>query len=579
MIHNFRLLGNDLRQHSPLQLLVMRFAHCLFLCGWLAAAPQGLNACGTESQPPELALVNGVIYTGDAAHLRVEAMAIHREKIVAVGTTRQIRALAGPKTRVIDLHGAFAMPGFNDAHIHLASGGQAKLGVDFEGAKSLAEFQQRLRARLAEHKPGEWITGRGWDHTLWPEQRFPTRQDLDAVSKDHPMIFGRVDGHVAVANSLALQLAGITKETKDPAGGSIEHDPAGEPTGMLKESAVGLVSRKIPPLTPEQRRRAVEMALAEVARFGVTSLQDNSAWADFVVYQQLKKEGKLTARITEWLPFSEPLARLNEMRQQGGTEDPWLKTGTLKAILDGSLGSRTAALLAPYADDPSTSGILRFEPEQLKRLAIERDNAGFQLAFHAIGDATNRIALNTFGAVVERNGPRDRRPRIEHAQVVAPEDFPRFAELGVIASMQPVHESSDMRWAQARLGSDRSKGAYAWNTMLKQGARLAFGTDYPVEPVNPLRGLYACVTRELPEGGPAGGWQPQEKIPLEDCIRAYTEGPTYAEFEEGKKGHIAPGQWADIVVLSADITKIPPQQLLITKVLQTFVGGRLVYGK
>jgi len=348
---------------------------------------------------------------------------------------------------------------------------------------------------------------------------------------------------------------------------------------MLKESAVGLVSRKIPPLTPEQRRRAVEMALAEVARSGVTSLQDNSAWADFVVYQQLKKEGKLTARITEWLPFSEPLARLNEMRQQGGTEDPWLKTGTLKAILDGSLGSRTAALLAPYADDPSTSGILRFEPEQLKRLAIERDNAGFQLAFHAIGDATNRIALNTFGAVVERNGPRDRRPRIEHAQVVAPEDFPRFAELGVIASMQPVHESSDMRWAQARLGSDRSKGAYAWNTMLKQGARLAFGTDYPVEPVNPLRGLYACVTRELPEGGPAGGWQPQEKIPLEDCLRAYTGGSAYAEFEEGKKGRIAPGQWADIVVLSADITKIPPQQLLTTKVLQTFVGGRLVYGK
>ena len=382
-----------------------------------------------------------------------------------------------------------------------------------------------------------------------------------------------------MANSLALQLAGITKETKDPAAGSIEHDSAGEPTGMLKESAVGLVSRKIPPLTPEQRRRAVEMALAEVARSGVTSLQDNSAWADFVVYQQLKKEGKLTARITEWLPFSEPLARLNEMRQQGGTEDPWLKTGTLKAILDGSLGSRTAALLAPYADDPSTSGILRFEPEQLKRLAIERDNAGFQLAFHAIGDATNRIALNTFAAVVERNGPRDRRPRIEHAQVVAPEDFPRFAELGVIASMQPVHESSDMRWAQARLGSDRSKGAYAWNTMLKQGVRLAFGTDYPVEPVNPLRGLYACVTRELPEGGPAGGWQPQEKIPLEDCLRAYTGGSAYAEFEEGKKGRIAPGQWADIVVLSADITKIPPQQLLTTKVLQTFVGGRLVYGK
>src|SRR3989441_3751983 len=435
----------------------MRFAHCLFLCGWLAAAPQGLNACGTESQPPELALVNGVIYTGDAAHLRVEAMAIHGEKIVAVGTTRQIRALAGPKTRVIDLHGAFAMPGFNDAHIHLASGGQAKLGVDFEGAKSLAEFQQRLRARLAEHKPGEWITGRGWDHTLWPEQRFPTRQDLDAVSKDHPMIFGRVDGHVAVANSLALQLAGITKETKDPAGGSIEHDPAGEPTGMLKESAVGLVSRKIPPLTPEQRRRAVEMALAEVARFGVTSLQDNSAWDDFLVYQQLKKEGKLTARITEWLPFLEPLPKVEEMRKEGGATDSWLRTGALKMVTDGALGSRTAAMLAPYSDDPSTSGILTIDPEKLKQMAIERDRAGFQLNFHAIGDRANQISLDAFAAARAANGPRDRRDRIEHAQVVAPEDFARFAELGVIASMQPSHETTDMRWAEQRVGPERSE--------------------------------------------------------------------------------------------------------------------------
>ncbi len=527
--------------------------------------------------PPDLVLLNGTIYTGQAGQPRAEAMAIQSERIVAVGSSNEIRALVGPNTRVVDLQGRFAMPGFNDAHIHLANGGQAKLAVDFGGAKSLAEFQQRIRARLAEYKPAEWITGRGWDHTLWPEKRFPTRADLDSVSRDHPMLFTRIDGHVSVANSLALQLAGVTRDTKDPPGGSIERDAQGEPTGMLKENAVGLVSRRVPPLTLAQRRRAIELALAEAARFGVTSMQDNSSWDDFLVYEQLKKEGKLTARITEWLPFLEPLPRLEAMRRHGGTTDPWLKTGALKAVLDGTLGSRTAAMLAPFADDPSTSGILRIEEAELIRMAVERDAAGFQLAFHAIGDRANRVALNAFAAARAANGPRDRRDRVEHAQVVAPEDFERFAALGVIASMQPVHESSDMRWAEARLGPERSKGAYAWNSMLKRGVRLAFGTDYPVEPVNPMRGLYACVTRELPEGGPPGGWQPQEKISLDDCIRAYTAGSAYAEFEEGSKGQIKTGQWADFIVLSADPFRIPPPQLLQTRVLQTFVAGRQVY--
>jgi predicted amidohydrolase YtcJ len=393
------------------------------------------------------------------------------------------------------------------------------------------------------------------------------------------MIFRHVSGHVAVTNSRALEIAGITKATKDPPGGEIERDAAGEPTGMLKENAMELVSRHVPPLTPARRRRGIELALAEAARFGVTSMQDNSSWADFLVYEQLKKEGKLTARITEWLPFLESLDRLEQMRRQGGTTDPWLKTGALKAVTDGALGSRTAALLAPYSDDPSSSGILRIEPEQLRRMAIERDKAGFQLAFHAIGDGANRVCLDAFAAVRAANGQRDRRDRIEHAQVVAPEDLARFAELGVIASMQPCHETTDMRWAVARLGVQRSRAAYAWNSMLRRGARLAFGTDYPVEPVNPMRGLYACVTRELPEGGPPGGWQPQEKISLDDCIRAYTVGSAYAEFEEGKKGQIAPGQWADIIVLSADLTKLPAKEILRTQVLQTFVGGRLVHQK
>ncbi len=560
-----------------------RFSFFGLLALSVAAALLALRFGGGPShaagEAPSLALINGAIYTNDPARPRVEAVAIGDGRVIAVGTTAEVRAMAGPKTRVLDLKGHFAMPGFNDAHIHLASGGQSKLEVDFEGARSLAEFQQRIRDRLKSFRSGEWITGRGWDNTLWPGQKFPARGDLDSVSREHPMLFTRVDGHVAVANSLALQMAGVTRETKDPPGGSIERNAAGEPTGMLKENAMGLVRSKLPPLTPEQRRRGIELALAEAARFGVTSMQDNSAWEDFLVYEELKKEGKLTARITEWLPFLAPLDRLVEMRRHGGTADPWLKTGALKAVVDGTLGSRTAAMLAPFSDDPSTPGILRIEPDQLRQMAIERDTAGFQLAFHAIGDRANHVCLDALAAVREANGPRDRRARIEHAQVVAPEDFARFAALGVIASMQPCHETTDMRWAEARLGPERSKGAYAWHSMLRHGVRLAFGTDYPVEPINPLRGLYACVSRQLPDGTPPGGWQPQEKISMDDCIRAYTIGSVYAEFEEGKKGQIIPGQWADIVVLSEDVTRVPAQQILRTEVLHTIVGGQVVYSK
>jgi hypothetical protein len=545
---------------------------CLLAARTVAAEP-------VQAATPDLVLVNGNIYTGDPAQPRVEAVAIQGERIIAVGSSSEIRARAGQGTRVIDLQGRFAMPGFNDAHVHLANGGQARLAVDLEGAKTLSEFQQRIRARLADYKPGEWVTGRGWDHTLWPEKRFPTRHDLDAVSKEHPMYFGRISGHVAVANSLALQKASITRETKDPPGGEIERDSNGEPTGMLKETAMSLLSRRIPAITPEQRRRGIELALADAARNGVTSVQDNSGWEEFWVYDQLKKEGKLTVRITEWLPFNAPLQQLEDMRRRGGTTDAWLKTGALKGVTDGALGSQTAALLAPYSDKPETSGILIIPAERLTPMTVERDKAGFQIALHAIGDRANQVALDAFAAARTANGTRDARHKIEHAQVVAPDDFARYRDLGVIASMQPVHQSTDMRWAQDRLGPERAKGAYAWNTMLKSSVRMAFGTDYPVEPLNPMRGLYACVTRELPGGGPEGGWHPQEKISLDTCIREYTLGSAYAEFEEKNKGQIIPGKFADIIVLSADVTQAAPRDLLKTEVLMTFVGGRLVYEK
>ena len=538
----------------------------------------------------------------DPAHERAGAIAIRGESIVAVsyiepGSTDaqnasstdapEIKRCLGPKTSIINLHGAFATPGFNDAHVHIGQSALAKLAIDFTGVQSLAEFQQRIRAAIKARAPGEWITGFGWDQTLWPGRRDPTRADLDAVSTAYPMFFARVDGHVAVANSLALQLAGVTQNTAQPAGGHILLDAqTNQPTGLLQEDAgMNLVFAKIAAPSSADRRRGIELVLADAARNGITSLQDNSyleittdvafTKENFRIYQQLRREGKLTARITEWLDFTLPLAKLEALRSEWGSTDPWLKTGALKAFMDGSLGSRTAAMLAPYSDAPGNTGLLRMDPATLAPMAIERDRAGFQLAFHAIGDRANHVALDTFAAVVAANGPRDRRDRVEHAQVVTPEDFARFGQLNIVASMQPSHLLDDERWASDRLGPERSRGAYAWSTMQQNGVRIAFGTDHPVEPLNPLRGIYACVTRELPQGSTS--WQPQEKLPMKDCLRAYTAGSAYAEFEEKRKGTIAPGMFADLVVYPANLNQIPARDLLTTHVKMTFAGGRIIY--
>jgi predicted amidohydrolase YtcJ len=581
--------------------------------GWQVIKAEAPQNSPTQEQtstpsapiPADLVLTNTVISTMDEYHPRASMIAIRGETIVAVAyntsdaiksdQVADVEALIGPNTRVIDLHKQFAMPGFNDAHAHLFSAAYAKLEVDLTGAKSLAEFQQRIRDRLKDYKHGEWILGRGWDHTLWPEKKFPTRQDLDALSTEHPMLFGRLDGHVAVANSRALKIAGIKRGTPDPPGGHIERDAkSGEPTGMLEEvSAMSLVYKRVPPYTAEQRLHGFELVMDEAAQYGVTSVQDNSVmdaddsanwgWQNFLLLQQLQREGKLKFRITEWLPFNAPLPRLEEMRRVGGSTspgnpgDPWLTTGQLKLILDGSLGSRTAAMLAPYSDDPNTSGILEVNPDQIKPMAIERDRAGFQLGFHAIGDRANRVALDTFAAVLEANGPRDRRDRVEHAQVVEPGDFALFGKLNVIASMQPAHLLDDERWATDRLGPERSRGAYAWHTMEKNGVRLAFGTDYPVVAINPLRGIYACVTRQLTDGTPDHGWQPKERLRAKDCFLAYTVGSAYAQFEERRKGTIAPGMLADIVVYPRDLNQTRASDILTLPVVMTIVGGKIVY--
>ena len=555
-------------------------------------------SASTADGPADLILTNANIETmDDGDHAAASAVAIRGEKIVAVSyetspdgaPSPDIQKWKGPNTRILDLHGQFVMPGFNDAHLHLASAAYVQLHVNAEGAKSLAEFQQRIRARLQDYQPGEWIVVDGWDHTLWTVKKFPTRQDLDAVSTKNPIIASRIDGHVAVVNSLALRMSDLTAKTPDPPGGRIERDPkTSEPTGMLDEdAAMNLVSKLVPDYSEAQRSAAFEKLFNSISQVGVTSVQDNSVivakdsdnfgWENFLVYRELQRAGKLNLRITEWLPFEVDFARLQQMRREGGTTDPWLKTGSLKEVLDGSLGARTAAMLAPYSDDPNATGIMRIPSDKLKAFAIERDRDGFQLAFHAIGDRANHIALDTFAAVIAANGERDRRDRVEHAQIVAPDDFAQFANMNIIASMQPAHLLTDQRWATDRIGPRRILGAYAWRSMERAGVHLAFGTDFPVEAINPLRGIYSCVTRELPQGGPGHGWQPEEKLNMHDCLSDYTVGSAYAEFEEKTKGKIAVGMLADFVVFPQDLNKIPPQQLLTLPVTMTIAGGRIVY--
>jgi predicted amidohydrolase YtcJ len=503
---------------------------------------------------------------------RSQALAIRDGRVVENGTNVRIRSLAGPKTIVVDLGGRFVMPGFNDAHTHLASGGLTKLRVNLEGSKSLEEMKARIAERAKAAGEGEWLTGRGWDHTLWPGAKLPTRQDLDAITGDHPAVFVRVDGHIAIANAAALKAGGIARETPDPPGGKIDRDESGEATGILRETSKDAMLAKVPPPTPAQRRRATELALADAAQWGITSAQDNSEWEDFLVYEQLEREGKLTLRITEWLPFGESLEVLKQRRDSHPHDDLMLHTGMLKGFMDGSLGSRTAAMLAPYSDDPKNTGLPQFEQEKLNQMTKERADAGFQIGFHAIGDRGAEMALEAYA---QAGAAGDRRFRIEHDQVITPEQFKKFRNLGVIASMQPNHLLTDMNWAIDRIGPERAKHSYAWKEFLDNYVRLAFGTDYPVEPITPFRGIYAAVTRKNEAG--TASYFPEQKLTIDQAIAAYITGSAYAEFAEKDKGTLAPGMLADFVVLDRDITKVLPAEILKTRVLRTVVGGKTVY--
>jgi predicted amidohydrolase YtcJ len=538
----------------------------------------------------DIIFTHGNVYTGMAdnsslgASQRAETIAVRGDRILAVGARDAVMKTKGPDTRIVDLGGRFVMPGFNDAHLHLARGGMEKMNVNLIGAKKLDEFRERIHARVAKAEPGEWIVGEGWDETLWPVKVPPSRWDLDEVSDGHPVYMDRVDEHIGVANTRALQLASVTVASRDPEGGKIDRDETGTPTGILRETARAAVKGAIPKPNHDQRRKAIETALSDLSSHGVTSAQDSSSWDDFQIYEELEREGKLGVRISEWLPFDDSLETLKTKRDSRPTSDNMLHTGMLKGFMDGSLGSKTAALLEPYSDDPKNSGLPQYDPEKLDAMARVRVLAGYQIGFHAIGDKGVQMALDAF-AEAERaaresgakagDGGKDYRLRIEHAQVTTPQQILRFRELKVIASMQPSHLLTDMNWAESRLGRKRAEHSYAWAEFLKRGVVLAFGTDYPIEPVTPFRGLYAAVTRESENGKKS--YYPEQKLSMEQAIAAYTTGSAFAEFAEKQKGKLEPGMFADFVVLDQDVTSVALSKILDTKVLRTVVGGRTVF--
>ena len=524
-------------------------------------------------------IINAVVHTMDPAQPVAEAVAIYANRIVAVGATKDIRKLAGPNTRIIDAKQHLLLPGFNDAHTHFLSGGFQLSSVDLRDASSPQEFAARIKAFAAKTSSGRWITGGDWDHERWPDAKLPTKELIDAFTPETPVFVSRLDGHMALANSLALKLAGVTRETVNPPGGVIVRDKSGEPTGVLKDAAQSFVWKVIPPASVEERLDAARAASDYAASLGVTSVQDMSAGADVGVYQTLLDRGELKTRIyaVSPLPDWERLARTG-VRAHFGSE--MLRVGGLKGFADGSLGSTTALFYEPYRDDPSTSGIAGDEmyPEgaMLERVR-HADRAGLQVLIHAIGDRANDLILGMYEQVESENGKRDRRFRIEHAQHLRPQDISRFARDQVIASMQPYHAIDDGRWAEKRIGKERAKTTYAFRSLLDSGATLAFGTDWTVAPLNPLLTVYAAVTRRTIDGKNPKGWVPEQKISVEETVRAYTVGSAYAEFQENVKGSITIGKLADLVLLSRDIFKIDPNEIENVKVVWTILDGRLVY--
>ncbi|HET8648117.1 MAG TPA: amidohydrolase [Vicinamibacteria bacterium] len=519
-----------------------------------------------------LVLRGGLVWTG-RGRPPARALAAGDGRVMALDA--EAEAAIGPATRVVELDGRLAVPGFNDAHVHFLEGGLALLSVDLRAATDEDDLARRLGERARSLPAGAWITGGQWDHHAWPSGGLPSRAAADAATPAHPVFVRRLDGHMALANSLALQAAGITRETQDPVGGTIERDARGQPTGILKDEAMGLVRRAMPPRSPARMRLAVQAAMAEAARLGVTTVQDNSPVESLAVYQELHDEGALTVRLCAWRPI-EVLDALIAAGARPGLGDEWLRLGALKLLADGSLGAGTAAFREGYADEPANRGLLLKPAEEIERLILRADAHRFQLAVHAIGDRANTLVLDCFERARRANPPWDRRWRIEHAQHVAPGDLARFRDLGVIASLQPFHAMDDMRWAERRLGQARLAEAYRLRSFLDAGVEVAFGTDWYVEPLDPRTVLHAAVRRQDAQGRPPDGWRPGERVSLEQALDAYTRGAAVAERAERDKGTLAPGRLADVVVLSRNILE-DEAAVLQAEVDLTVVGGRVVY--
>jgi predicted amidohydrolase YtcJ len=524
------------------------------------------------------------VWTGDDAHPTAQAVAVLGERIIAVGSSKEIGVLRDQHTKVIDAGGRLLLPGFNDAHVHFVEGGEGLDAVDLNDATSTAEFARRIAAKAKTTRKGDWIRGGNWDETKWPGSPLPTKELIDSFTSDNPVFIDRYDGHAALANSVALQLAGINAQTQNPPGGLLVRDAQGNPTGVLKDAAKFLVLKLIPPITHDQRVAAIKRALEYAASVGVTSFQemndeDTDSFADIAAYKELLEKGELTARvyvaasIADWKKEADV-----GVRHAFGS--PWLRIGGLKGFADGSLGSRTAYFFEPYSDEPGNFGLLAHQMHPLSQMQgwiTNADAAGLQLCIHAIGDRAIATVLDMFAEAAKQNGESDRRFRIEHAQHVAAKDFDRFSKLNVIASVQPYHQIDDGRWAEGRIGHDRASRTYPFRTLLNHGVHLAFGTDWSVAPLNPLFGVYAAVTRATLDGKNPNGWFPEQKLTVAEAVRAYTMGSAYAEFQENGKGSIAAGKLADMVLLSDDIFTIDPVKIRDVKVTTTIVGGKVVW--
>jgi predicted amidohydrolase YtcJ len=540
-------------------------------------------SAGSESAAPalpaDLVLTGGVVITHDPARPRASAIAVRAGRVVRVGEPADVEPLVGPGTRRIDLAGRVAVPGLTDAHIHVESLGLSRETLSLVGAATLREAVARVAEASRALPAGEWLLGRGWDQNDWPEKQFPTAADL-APAGDRPVYLTRVDGHAGWANAEALRRAGITAATPDPPGGRLMKDAQGRPTGVLIDAAQALVQGRIPAPTKEARKRRLKLGLQAAAEAGLTSVHDAGVELDTVpLYKELLAEGPLPVRVYVMLRGPEQFLSAGPMlRPEIGLGDGQLTVRSIKVMSDGALGSRGAWLLSPYSDEPGTKGLRTVDPGQLDLLLQRALAQGFQVNTHAIGDAANRFVLDAYArAFGAGKSGAERRFRIEHAQVVSPEDVPRFKALGVIPSMQPTHCTSDMPWAVARLGRERARGAYLWKTFREQGVPLPFGSDAPVEDIAVLPGIYAAVTRQDAQGAPEGGFFPAERVSAEDALRLFSEDAAFAAFEEGERGRLAPGFRADLTVLSRDVTRVPAREILDTRVELTVVGGRVVY--